>query len=159
MSKSENNWNLVPFLALKGVKRACWKLRDQTRKRDKLLSYLVLHPNPTNKLVKIHSAHFWCWGKPRATLDSLDSPQPGLSGSHHIPPYSILCVFLPHLHPNDTFSRDSQSGVPKLSLFGLPGFWAFITSHSDLQLGRHLKKTCSSPQDLSNDVSYSTCTY
>jgi len=32
--------------------------------------------------------------------DSLDSPWPGLEGSHHLPPYSILCVAPPHLHPN-----------------------------------------------------------
>jgi len=48
-----------------------------------------MHPNPTNKLVRTHSAPFWCWDKPRATLDSLDSPRPGLRGSHHLPPYSL----------------------------------------------------------------------
>jgi len=120
---------------------------------------LVLHPKPTNKLVKTHSAHFWCWNKPWATLDSLDSPQLEFRGSHHLPPYSILCVSLPHLHLNGTFSQDSQSGVPKLSRFRLSGLWAFITSHSDLRLGRGLKKTCSSPSELSNNVLHLTCTH
>ncbi len=110
-------------------------------------------------MVNSHSEHSWCWNKPRATLDSLDSPRPELRGSHHLPPYSIFCAFPPHLHSNGTFSRDSQSGVPKLSWFGLSGLWAFITFRSDLQLAWGLKKTCSSPLELSNGVSYSTCTH
>jgi hypothetical protein len=79
-------------------------------------------------------------------------------GSHHLPPYSILCVSPRHLHPNGTFSRHSQSGVSKLSQFGLPGLWVFITSRSDLWLGWGLKQTCSSPQKLSNCVLHSNCT-
>jgi hypothetical protein len=92
-------------------------------------------------------------------IDSLDSPWPRLGGSHHLPPYSILCVTSSHLHPNGFFSRDSQSGVPKLSRFGLPGLWAFITSCSDLRLGWGLKQICSSPWEFSNGVSHSTCTH
>jgi hypothetical protein len=96
---------------------------------------MLLH-DPTSKtnpkLVRIHSASIWCWDKPRATLDSLDSPRPGLGGSHHLPPYSILCVAPPHPHPNGCLSRDPWSGVPKLSRFGLPGLWAIITSRPDL---------------------------
>jgi len=34
----------------------------------------------------------WCTDEPWANSDSLDSPQPGLGGSHHLPPYSILYV-------------------------------------------------------------------
>jgi hypothetical protein len=126
---------------------------------DKLLSYSVLHPKPTNKLVRTHSAPFWCWDEPRATLDSLDSPWPGLGGSHHLPPYSILCSFPPHLHPNGSFSRDSQSGVPKLSQFGLMGLWAFITSRPELGSRRGLKQSCSSLQELFNSVLHLTCTH
>jgi hypothetical protein len=44
-----------------------------------------------------------------------DTPQPELGGSHHLPPYSILCATFRGLHPNGSFSRDSQVGVPKLS--------------------------------------------
>jgi len=44
-----------------------------------------------------------------------DTPRPGLGGSHHLPPYSILCATFRGLHPNGSFSRDSQVGVPKLS--------------------------------------------
>jgi hypothetical protein len=119
---------------------------------------MLLHglASKTNhKLVKIHSASFWCWDKPRATLDSLDSPRPGLGGSHHLPPYSILCVVPPHPHPSGSLSRDSQSGVPKLSQFGLPGLWAIITSRLDLRSGRGLNQYCSSPRELFNSISYS----
>jgi hypothetical protein len=107
-------------------------------------------------VVRIHSASFWCWDKPQATLDSLDSPRPGLGGSHHLPPYNILCVCPRHSHPNGFLSRDSQYGVLKLSRFGLPGLWATITSRPDLQWGRGLNQTCSPPQKLSNAVLHST---
>jgi hypothetical protein len=91
-------------------------------------------------------------------MDSLDSPRPGLEGSHHLPPYSILCVALSHPHPNGFYPWDSQGGVPKLSRFGLPGLWELITPGSDLRLGWGLKQTCSSSQELSNCVSHSICT-
>jgi hypothetical protein len=123
---------------------------------------MLLH-GPTSKtnpkLVRTHFASIWCWDKPRATLDSLDSPRPGLGGSHHLPPYSILYVTPWHMHQNGFYSRDSQGEVPKLSWFGLPGLWEIIIPGSDLGLGWGLKKTCSSPQELSNGVSHSICTH
>jgi len=91
-------------------------------------------------------------GQTTNTLDSLDSPRPELGGSHHLPSYSIIFVSPPHLHLNGTFSQDSQSGVLKLSRFGLPGLWAFKTSHSDLWLGQGLKQTCNFPWEISNGV-------
>jgi hypothetical protein len=97
-------------------------------------------------------------GQATSNLDSLDSPRPGVGGSHHLPPYSILCSSAWRLHPNGSFSRDSQSGVPKLSQFGLPGLWAFITSRSKLGSGRGLNKSCSSRRDLSNAMSHSCYT-
>jgi hypothetical protein len=90
-------------------------------------------------------------------LDSLYSPRPGLGGNHHLPPYSILCSSPWRLHPNGTFSQDSQGEVPKLSRFGLPGLWAPITSYSDLGLGWGLKQSCSSLSALSNAMSHSSC--
>jgi len=92
-------------------------------------------------------------------LDSLDSPRPGLRGSHHLPPYSILCSSPRDLHPNGSFSRDSQSGVPKLSRFGLSGLWTLITPRPKLGSRRGLNQSCSSCQDLSNGVSHLTCTH
>jgi len=89
----------------------------------------------------------------------LDSPQPGLRGSHHLPPYSILCVTPRHSHPNGFYSRDSQGGVPKLLRFGLLGLRELITAGSDLGLGWGLKQTRSSPQELFNSVLHSICTH
>jgi hypothetical protein len=91
--------------------------------------------------------------------DSFNSPWPGLGGSHHLPPHSILCVALPHPHPNDFYSQDSRGGVPKLSRFGLSGLWELITPGSNLRLGWNLKQACSSPQELSKGVFHSICTH
>jgi hypothetical protein len=88
-------------------------------------------------------------------LDSLDSPRPGLGGSHHLPPYSILCSSMRGLHLNGFFSRDSQGGIPKLSRFGLPGFWTSITSRPKLGSGRGLNQSCSSCREISNSMSHS----
>jgi hypothetical protein len=121
---------------------------------------MLLHDpaSKTNpKLVRIHSALIWCWDKPRATLDSLDSPRHRLGGSHHLPPYSILCVTPREPHPNGTFSRDSQGGVPKLSRVELPGLWTLISPGSNLWLEWGLNQSCSSPRELSNSLSHSFC--
>jgi len=74
-------------------------------------------------------------GQATNNTDSLDSPRPGLRGSHHLPPYKILYIVAPHPHPNGFYSRDSQRGVSKLSQFGLPGLWELITPGLDLALG------------------------
>jgi len=92
-------------------------------------------------------------------LDSQDSPRSGLGGSHHLPPYSILCVTPWHPHPNGFLSRDSQGGVPRLSRFGLPKVCEFITLCSNLGLGWGLKQICSSRWKLSNGVSHSIYTH
>jgi len=82
-----------------------------------------------------------------------DTPRPGLGGSHHLLPYSILCDTPPRLHPNGFFSRDSQVGVPKLSR-NWPG-WSLGTlgGHNSRLPG--LNQTCSPRRDLSNNVSHS----
>jgi hypothetical protein len=92
-------------------------------------------------------------------MDSLDSPWPELEGSHHLPPYNILCASPRHPHPNGFLSWDSQGGVPKMSRFGLPRLCTIITFCSDLRLGWGLKQSCNSPWELSNGMSHSTCTY
>jgi len=80
-------------------------------------------------------------------------------GSHHLPQYSILCNSPPHLHPNGSFSWDSQNGVLNLSWFGLLGLWTRITSRPKLGSRRGLNQSCSSPWELSNSVSHFTCTH
>jgi hypothetical protein len=97
--------------------------------------HLHTYPKVGLWLVSSHSRTPLVLGQATCNLDSLDSPRPGLGGSHHLPPYSILCSSPRRLHLNGTFSRDSQGGVPKLSRFGLPGLWELITPGSDLRLG------------------------
>jgi hypothetical protein len=82
--------------------------------------------------------------------------------THHLTPYSILCVRPREWHPNVTFSRDSRNGVPKLSQscpacvpVGLPGLWTAITPRPDLGSERGLNQYCSPCWDLSNDVLHS----
>ncbi len=65
----------------------------------------------------------------------------------------------PHLHPNSSFSQDSQSAVPKLSRFGLPGLWMLITSRPEFGSGQGLNQSYSSRRELSNGMSHFTCTH
>jgi hypothetical protein len=70
-------------------------------------------------------------------------------------PYSILCVRPWEWHPNGSFSRDSQSGVPKLSWVRLSELWDFVAPRPDLQSGRGLNQSCSPQRELSNAMLHS----
>ncbi len=94
-------------------------------------------------------------GQATGNTDTQDSPRPGLGGSHHLPPYSILCDSPWSPHPNGYFSRDSRVGVPKSRQMGLLGLWSPITLRVDLQSQCGLKQSCSFRQELSNAVSHS----
>jgi hypothetical protein len=76
-------------------------------------------------------------------FDTFDSPRPGLGGSHHLPPYSILCSSPPRLHPNGSFSQDSQGEVPKLSRVGIPRIWELTSPDCDM---RHATGARSQPK-------------
>jgi hypothetical protein len=93
------------------------------------------------------------------TSDSQDSSQPEFGGSHHLPPYSILCTSLRGPHPNGFLFWDSQRGVSKLLRLELSQLCGAITSCSDLRSGWGLKKSCSSHWKLSNSISHVTCTH
>jgi hypothetical protein len=93
------------------------------------------------------------------TLDSQDSPRLGLRGSHHLPPYNILCTSPWRLHPNGLLSWDSRREVPKLPRLGLPQLCAVVTSRSNFRSGRSLKQTCNFCRELSNGVLHATCTH
>jgi hypothetical protein len=110
-----------------------------------------------HKRVSSHLGTPFGVGTSHGHLDSLVSPWPGLGGSHHLPPYSILCNFLRELHSNDTFSRDSQGGVPKLSRVGVPRLWELISPGSNLWLEWGLNQSCSSHRELFNAMSHSSC--
>jgi hypothetical protein len=90
--------------------------------------------------------------------NSQDSSQPRLGGSHHLPPYSILCAFPQGPHPNGILYQDSQVGVLKFSSLGLPWLWGPITFSLDLRLRWGLKKSCSPHRDLFNSMWHAACT-
>ncbi len=96
-------------------------------------------------------------GQATGNTNTQDSPRPTLGGSHHLPPYSILCVCPRDLHPNGLFSRDSQVGVPKSPELGLPQLWSPITLRADLRLRCGLKQSCSSHREISNGMSHTLC--
>ncbi len=94
-------------------------------------------------------------GRATGNTDTQDSPRPGLGGSHHLPPYSILCSSRRRWHPNGYFSQDSHVGVPKLSRVGVPGLWTPISPDCRVRSRRGMKQSCSPRRDLSNAVSRS----
>ncbi len=107
-----------------------------------------MHQQPTNKLVSTPSEPLLVLGQATGNTNSLDSPQPKLGGSHHLPPYSILCVTLPHPHSNGFCPKTPKvesRNCPKLSRFGLPGLHKVIILCSNLRSGRGMNQTCSSP--------------
>ncbi len=110
---------------------ACQKSRDQTMKRDQIIK-LESASKTNHKRVNSHSGTPLGVGTSHGHFDTQDSPRPGLGGSHHLPPYSILCSSPRELHPNGTFSRESQGGVSKLSRVGLLGLWTLTAPGSDL---------------------------
>jgi hypothetical protein len=136
------------------------RLRDGTRKSDKLL---ITHSNlhSTNQQVKYFT--FWNTFGAKTSHKRFWTHKthhgPRLRGSHHLPPYSILCASAWHLHPNGFLSRDSQGGISKLSRFGIPPLCGVIILFSDLWLGWGLKETCSFCRELSNGVLHSTFTH
>ncbi len=94
-------------------------------------------------------------GRATGNTDTQDSPRPGLGGSHHLPPYSILCNSRWRWHPNGYFSRDSRVGVPKVSRVGVPRLWTPISPDCKVRSQRDLKQSCSSRLELSNSMSHS----
>jgi hypothetical protein len=89
-------------------------------------------------------------GPVTGNTDTQDSPRPGLGGSHHLPPYSILYDSPRDPHPNGF----SLPGVPNSRPSGLSGLWSPITLRADLGLKCGLKQSCSSRRELSKGMSH-----
>jgi hypothetical protein len=96
-SKGDDNgkkrsWGALPGSQHFRGRMACWSFGMGL---GKMISNLITHMNlhkPNNKLVSVELEHLWCTNEPRANTDSQNSPRPGLGGSHHLPPYNILCA-------------------------------------------------------------------
>ncbi len=95
-------------------------------------------------MVSSHSGTPLGVGTSHRHFDIEDSSQPELGGSHHFPPCSILYVTLWRLHPNGSFSCDSQVGVPKLSRVGVLELWGLLSPDCKVQSRRGLNQSCRS---------------
>jgi len=62
-------------------------------------------------------------------MGSQDSPQLGLGGNHHLPPYNIFCTRPQALHPNVILSWDFQAGSPEIYKMGT---FATLEAHNVL---------------------------
>jgi hypothetical protein len=96
-------------------------------------------------------------GRTTGNTDTLDSPQPELGGSHHLPPYSILYGWPWRLHPNGFSFSDSRVGVSKLHQLGLLRLWSPITLRANLGSRCGLKQSCSSSWEIFNGISHAPC--
>jgi hypothetical protein len=67
---------------------SCWEPRDKTRGTS--LCCVNLHPKTNQKRLVSIWEHPWVLGTSHKHFDTKDSPRPGLGGSHHQPPYSII---------------------------------------------------------------------
>jgi hypothetical protein len=109
-------------------------LSQKARRQEQVITYVnkVLHPKPTTSWLVHILEHPWCWDKPWATRTHWTHCGLG-SGEATTFPHIVFSVALRGGYIRMTlFFQDSPGGVPKLSWFGLPGLWAFITSCSDL---------------------------
>ncbi len=157
MSSCRSRKNLVPLPAssIKGGERGVLKAPRLDQEEGQFTQLLGLASKTNHEWVSPHFGSLLVLRQATGNTDSLDSPRPGLGASYHLPPYSILYVRPRRLHANGFLSRDSQSGVPKLSRLGFLGLWAIITSHPKFRSGQGLNQTCSPLRELSNTMSHS----
>ncbi len=103
-----------------GGKGAC---QSSKMRLGRMTSGSIIHIDlhkPNNKLVSAQLEHFWCMDKPQTNTNSQNSPWPRLGGSHHLPPYSVLCVQPQGQHPNVILSPDSQVRSFEILKIGTP---------------------------------------
>jgi hypothetical protein len=97
-SKGENSrriksWGTLLDLQHFGSRRACWSSGMGTRTSDKRMNYSHGLTQTKQQAVLCIVGALLVHGRPKANIDSRDSSQPRLEGSHHLPLYSILCAW------------------------------------------------------------------
>jgi hypothetical protein len=127
-------------------------------KIDKKFNYLHRSAYIKQQVGQCVVITLWCIDEPCANTDSQDSPWPGLGGSNHLPPYSILCAWPRDQHPNVILFRDSHVGVPKFPKLGLLQLWGPIILCVDLRLKWGLKKSYSPCWEFSKGMWHTTYT-
>ncbi len=96
-------------------------------------------------------------GRITGNTDTLDSPRPRLGGSHHLPPYSILCVWPQNLHPNDFSLSGFPSGNLESRWLGFSRIWNPITLRADLGSRCGLKQSYSFHWVFFNGMPHTLC--
>jgi hypothetical protein len=96
-------------------------------------------------------------GQATGNIDTQDSPRPGLGGSHHLPPYSILCTAPRGLHPNGFSLLGLLSGNPEI----VPAKnLATLEPHNFVSrpcIEVRSNQSCGSRRELSNGMSHVVC--
>ncbi len=109
-------------------------------------------------MVSSHSVAPLGVGTSHGHFDTQDSPRPRLGGSHHLPPYSILCTTTLRLHPNSFFSQDSQvesRNCPEIVPVGVPRLQELISPDCQVRSRWGLNQSYSSLREVSNAMSHS----
>ncbi len=134
------------------------ELQDGTRKNDKQSTFTQTCTDQTTSWL-VHSwSTFGARTSHRWNTNSQDPPRFGLGGSHHLPPYSILCAWPQDQHSNVILSQDSQVGVSKFPKLKLLWLWRPITLCAYLQLKWGLRKSYNTRWEFSNDMWHTTFT-
>ncbi len=120
---------------------------------DKLHSLTQAYTQPTQSGYCIVGTPL-VLGRGMGNTDTLNSPWPGLEGSHHFPFYSIVMVSHEGYIQMAFLPQDSQVGVPKSRQLGFSQLWSLIPLRPDLESRCGLKQNCSSHQELFNIMWY-----
>ncbi len=86
-----------------------------------------------NKLVSAQLEHFGARMNYGQTRTHKTHHSPDFGGSHHLPPYNILCAQPWDRHPNVILSQDSQMDVLKFPKLGFLQLWGPITLCEDFE--------------------------
>ncbi len=121
----------------------CWSSKMGLRRVDKFhsLTWACIQPTQNGQCI-VESP--LVLGRTIGNTDTLDSPWPELEGSHHFPPYSILCDQPRSLHPNGFSLPRLPSGSFEIMPNGIPAIlephnfaiklWIVMRSKAQLQL-------------------------
>ncbi len=135
---------------------ACWSSGMGLGRVDKLHSLTRACTQPTQSGQCIVGTPL-VLGRATGNMDTQDSPWPRLGGSHHLPPYRILCTSPRGLHPNGFSLLGLLSGNPEI----VPAKnLATLEPHNFVSrpwIEVRSKQSCGSRRELSNGMSHVVC--
>jgi len=96
-------------------------------------------------------------GRATGNTDTQDSPQPELGGSHHLPPYIILCTSPRGLHPNGFSLPGLSHGSPEIAPTETPTTLEPHNFTSRPWIEVQSKASCSFRREISNGMWHVVC--